>query len=135
MNAWGKQSKKHRQSIDHRLNAVSDRVLKLRDHSIIEGHRPEKEQNAAFNATPQRSKIKWPDGKHNSIPSKALDMQPHPMPEDDDTLREDLSYIAGLYVGIGSEMGLTLRWGGDFDMDGETADNRWDDLFHLEIVE
>jgi len=135
MRTWGRASKKNRSSIDHRLNAVSDRVLVLRNHSIIKGHRGEAEQNAAFNATPQRSKLKWPDGKHNAIPSKALDMQPYPMPDDEDTLREDLSYLAGLYIGIGSTMGLTLRWGGDFDQDGETADNRWDDLWHIEIVE
>ena len=133
MNTWGKASQRHRESIDWHLNAVSDRVLKLRDHSIIEGHRPEAEQNAAFDRG--ASKLRYPDGNHNSIPSKALDMQPYPIPEDEETLREDLSYLAGLYVGIGSTMGMKLRWGGDFDMDGETADNRWDDLFHIEVVE
>ena len=133
MKTWGKTSSKHRQSIDHRLNNVSDRVLQLRDHSIIQGHRIKEDQNAAFDIG--TSKLRWPDGSHNSIPSMALDMQPYPMSDDDDTLREDLSYLAGLYVGIGSEMGLQLRWGGDWDKNGQTSDNRWDDLFHIEISE
>ena len=133
MRAWGRTSKKHRESIDHRLNAVSDKVLQIRDHSIIKGHRPEAEQNDPFDRG--ASKLRWPDGNHNSIPSKALDMRPYPMPEGEETLREDLSYLAGLYVGIGSQAGLRLRWGGDFDQDGETADYRWDDLWHIEIVE
>lgn len=131
--SWGTSSKANRETIDPRLNAVSDIVVQIRDHSIIDGHRDEARQNAAFDAG--NSKLRWPGGKHNKLPSLALDMQPYPMPEDHDTLREDLSYLAGLYVGIGRTMGLTLRWGGDFDMDGETADNHWDDLFHIEIVE
>ena len=130
---WGANSLNTRETIDPRLNAVSDVVLQIRDHSIIQGHRGEHEQNAAFDAG--NSKLRWPDGKHNKLPSLALDMQPYPLPQDHDTLREDLSYLAGLYVGVGRMMGLTLRWGGDFDMDGETADNHWDDLYHIEIVE
>jgi hypothetical protein len=133
MNKWGKNSKKHRESIDWHLNAVSDQVLKIRDHSIIEGHRPEAEQNAAFDSG--ASHLRWPDGKHNSIPSKALDMQPYPLPESTQVLREDLSYLAGLYVGIGRQMGLRIRWGGSWDETGETVNNKFDDLYHIEVVE
>ena len=133
MNKWGKSSKKHRESIDWRLNAISNQVLQLRDHSIIKGHRNETDQNTAFDTG--NSKLRWPDSKHNSLPCTALDMQPHPMPEDEEVLREDLSYLAGLYVAMGSTMGYALRWGGDWDQDGESSDNRFDDLFHIEIVE
>ena len=133
MNAWGKASKRHRQSIDWHLNAVSDRVLKIRNHSIIQGHRNEADQNAAFDRGD--SKLRWPDGNHNCIPSKALDMQPWPMPDDEQALREDLSYLAGLYVGIGPTMGVILRWGGSWDRSGEIENNKFFDGFHIEIVE
>jgi len=32
-------------------------------------------------------------------------------------------------------MGVTLRWGGDWDRDTEVQDNSFDDLVHFEIVE
>jgi hypothetical protein len=32
-------------------------------------------------------------------------------------------------------MGIELRWGGDWSMDFEVKDNRFDDLVHFEIVE
>ena len=108
-------------------------MLQLRDHSIIEGHRGEFEQNAAFDRG--SSKLRWPDSRHNSIPSTALDMQPYPMPEEERDLREELSYLAGLYIGIGAQMGLKLRSGRDWDRDGESSDNFFDDYFHIEIDE
>jgi hypothetical protein len=82
----------------------------------------------------KRSKVQWPDGKHNTMPSEAVDVQPYPYPEKESTLREDLSYIAGLFIAFGRAEGVVLRWGGDWDKDGETADNKFDDLFHIEIV-
>lgn len=128
---WGPNSTKCRKDICSELNKVSDIVLQIRDHSIICGHRPKDEQDDAYYANPQRSKLKWPKGKHNKLPSIALDMEPYPRVEG--TLREDLTYIAGLYVGIGRMLGYDIRWGGDWDRDGETADNSWDDLFHIEF--
>ena len=129
---WGKGSLAYRNSICYELNHISDLVLPIRDHSIICGHRGEEDQHEAFTSDPQLSKLDWPDGKHNKLPSNALDMEPYPRIAK--TLREDLTFLGGLYVGIGSTLGYEIRWGGDWDRDGETADNTWDDLFHIEIV-
>jgi peptidoglycan L-alanyl-D-glutamate endopeptidase CwlK len=30
-------------------------------------------------------------------------------------------------------MGIKIRWGGDWDSDGDINDNRFDDLVHVEI--
>jgi len=30
-------------------------------------------------------------------------------------------------------MGLKIRWGGDWDMDTQTKDNKFDDLVHFEL--
>jgi len=106
-------------------------VLPLRDHSVIQGFRGKEEQNHFF--IMGVSKVKWPDSKHNSRPSEAIDIQPYPYNED--TLREDLTLLAGLYIGIASELGIRIRWGGDWDEDGETADNNFDDMFHVELSE
>lgn len=128
-NVWGRGSQRNLATVDLQLRRLCDRVLEHRDISVIQGHRDEATQNLYFKNGV--SKVQWPNSKHNSFPSQAVDVQPSPYNED--TLREDLSYIAGLFVGIGAEMGLNIRWGGDWDEDGETADNSFDDLFHFEL--
>jgi len=30
-------------------------------------------------------------------------------------------------------MGMKIRWGGDWDMDTQTKDNKFDDLVHFEL--
>lgn len=130
MNVWGRGSQRVLKTLAPELRTVLHTVLQLRDISLIQGHRGEEEQNRYFKQ--QVSKVEWPNSKHNSWPSDAVDLQPSPY--NAETLREDLSYIAGLMVGVGHQLGLDIRWGGDWDEDGETADNSFDDLFHFEIV-
>ena len=134
MRAWGRQSRAVYAELDERLQRVFDRVLtEVADVSLIEGFRNELKQNAAFDSG--MSKVRWPDGRHNQRPSKAVDFQPYPRPAEDVMLRTALAYIAGRAIQIGIEEGVTLRWGGDWDRDGELTDQDFQDLFHLEIVD
>ena len=120
--------------IDPRWHKVLDRALEeVADISLICGHRGQRDQNVAFESG--NSQVRWPNGKHNKFPSLAVDLQPHPMPQNDFKLAMALGYIAGRIVQIGVEEGLTIRWGGDWDRDGNVLDQNFDDLFHLEIVE
>lgn len=135
MNAWGENSEKQRATSDPRLNAIGDVVLKIKDHSVVKGHRPKQEQNAAFYAIPQKSKLKWPDGNHNAFPSKAQDVKSYPFPEFEQEQREEQLYLLGLYRGVAEMMGIKLRTGADWDRDGEIVDNGFDDFFHVEIDE
>lgn len=122
------------------LEGVAELVLQIKDHSILKGHRNQPEQDAAFYAMPQRTTLKWPEGKHNTLPSMAIDVRTYPLPkgeteeEEEAMLREDQLYLLGLYVGVGAAMGVKLRTGADWDKDGEIADNGFDDLFHVEIA-
>lgn len=134
MRKWGKASKKHYDTLDHRLQVVMDRVLhEVADVSIVCGFRREAEQNDLFDLG--RSRVRFPNSKHNHYPSVAVDFQPYPMPQLDNELWAALAYIAGRAIQIGIEEGIALRWGGDWDRDGDLTDNRFDDLFHLEIME
>ena len=36
-------------------------------------------------------------------------------------------------LGIAKSLGLNIRWGGDWDMDFQVMDNRFDDFPHFEI--
>jgi hypothetical protein len=36
---------------------------------------------------------------------------------------------------IAQEEGFHIRWGGDWDGDGDLTDQQFDDLFHIEVKE
>jgi peptidoglycan L-alanyl-D-glutamate endopeptidase CwlK len=111
------------------MTEVRDEVA---DISLICGHRGEAEQNEHFaNGT---SKLQWPDGNHNQYPSKAVDFQPYPLPRTKKKLWAALAYCAGRAIEIGKRHGLTIRWGGDWDRDGDLTDQNFDDLYHLEEI-
>ena len=47
--------------------------------------------------------------------------------------RERQTLFAGFVLGLARSMGITLRWGGDWDMDFHVMDNRFDDFPHFEV--
>lgn len=132
MRKWSNRSKQHLNSCTIDVQWLLTTVLEeVADLSIIQGHRGEEAQNAAFRNG--YSKLKWPNGKHNKFPSEAVDFQPYPLPERENKLWASLAYIAGRAIEIGRARGLTVRWGGDWDRDGDLTDQNFDDLYHLEV--
>lgn len=97
---------------------------------VLEGHRGQAAQDKAF--AEGKSQKKWPDGNHNAMPSKAVDMMPLPIDWSD---RERLSLFAGYVLATASALGVSMRWGGDWNRDWQLRDNRFDDLVHFEIVD
>ena len=141
MNVFGIASQTALQTADSNLKIIANMVLSIKDHSILKGHRPQGEQNAAYYGNPQRSKLKWPNGKHNALPSRAIDVQTYPLPSEnlpaleyERILREEQLYLLGLYVGVASGMAIMLRTGADWDRDGVIVDNGFDDFYHVELV-
>ena len=128
MPRFSKKSLSKLETCDKRLQDLFLRVVQKFDCTIIEGHRSKDRQNKLFKEG--KSKLKYPKGKHNAIPSKAVDVAPYPIDWND---RERFTYFAGYVVGIAYQMGLKIRWGGDWDMDTQVKDNNFDDLPHFEI--
>ena len=121
MRTWGKRSLEVYATLDPRLQRVLDRVLQeAADISLICGFRDKHAQDIAVAAGV--SKVKWPDGKHNKWPSLAVDLRPYPMPKRKEVLWAALGYIAGRMIQIGIEEGVGLRWGGEWDRDGDVTD-------------
>lgn len=116
------------------LKRIFGVVLMNFDHSIIEGHRGEEKQNQAYKEG--KSKLKFPDSKHNVYPSMAVDAAPYPIEWKD---RERFTYFAGYVMGVARmlyNMEMTdhlVRWGGDWDKDTQVKDNTFDDLVHFEL--
>ena len=130
MPKFGNSSKAKLEDLDERLACVLERAIDYKDFTILETHRTEEKQNLMV--IEGKSKLKWPHSKHNRLPSRAVDIAPWPI-NWKDTKR--FAHLAGLVQGIGLAMGITIRWGGDWDRDGETSDNTFNDLPHLEIDE
>ena len=128
MPRFGKTSKRRLATCDDGLQNLFYEVVRHFDCSVIIGHRGEKDQNKAFDEG--KSKVRYPKGKHNSNPSTAVDVAPYPIDWED---RERFIYFAGFVKGIATEMGISLRWGGDWDNDPQLSDNKFDDLVHFEL--
>ena len=128
MPKFGKSSKKRLATCDESLQNLFNEVVKNFDCSVLVGHRGEKEQNEAYDKG--NSQVRWPKGRHNSNPSRAVDVAPYPIDWED---RERFTYFSGFVMGIAASMGISLRWGGDWDSDTDLSDNNFDDLVHFEL--
>ena len=125
---FGKSSKKRLNTCDNKLQKVFNEVIKHVDCSVLEGHREKDRQNKLFEEG--KTKVKYPDGRHNRQPSSAVDVTPYPVDWKD---RERQPLFAGFVIGVASQMGINLRWGGDWDQDFQVVDNRFDDFPHFEL--
>lgn len=121
-------SKKRLLTCHPSLQAVCAEAIKLTDFTIVCGHRGQKEQDLAV--AQGLSKTPWPTSKHNQTPSLAVDVAPYPI---DWTNRPRFLALAKTILGVGARLGIRLRWGGDFDRDGRTDDEKFVDLPHIEL--
>ena len=128
MPKFGKSSKLRLSTCDERLQKVFNEVIKHVDCSILEGHRSAERQDKLFEEG--KTKVKYPNGRHNADPSRAVDVAPYPIDWDD---RERFHLFAGFVIGIAKAMSIDLRWGGDWNMNFEVDDNQFDDFPHFEL--
>ena len=128
MAEFGKTSKLRLLSCDYKLQEVFKEVIKYVDCSILEGHRNEDRQNKLYDEG--KTKVRYPNGRHNATPSRAVDVVPYPVDWND---RERFHLFAGFVLGIAQSMDIKLRWGGDWNMNFEVDDNKFDDFPHFEI--
>ena len=114
---------------DVRLQGICESAIEIMDFTVITGHRGQAEQDADFAAG--RSKLKWPNGKHNSSPSMAVDIAPYPLDWND---LPRFYLLAGIMQAIAHMRGIGLRWGGDWNGDFNLKDNKFQDIGHFEII-
>lgn len=117
-------------TIDPRLEKVLREAIKYVDFRVLEGHRDKASQDKAYREG--KSQVKYPFGKHNSLPSKAVDFAPWPIDWND---TERFVLMAGFIMGIAASMGVKLRYGGDWDSDWKLKEERFRDYGHLELAE
>ena len=128
MPRFGKRSRNALKGCDERLVKVFNEVIKTVDCSVLEGHRDKARQNKLYEEG--KTKVKYPDGRHNKLPSMACDVVPYPIDWND---RERFHLFAGFVIGIAKSMGINLRWGGDWNQNWFVDDNKFDDFPHFEL--
>ena len=111
------------------LQLIFRSILHSIDHTIIEGYRDQVTQEQYFKEG--KSKVHYPDGKHNKTPSMAVDVAPYPV----NWNNLNRFYFFGGYVKKTAEiLGIKIRWGGDWDSDTLTDDQKFNDLPHFELI-
>jgi len=122
MPKFSKASRARLNSCDPRLIALMEAMIVDHDFTILCGHRNKEEQDIAFKAG--ASKLQFPKSKHNSYPSRAVDIAPYPIDWNDiDRFIE----LAEAVKTKADKMGIKIIWGGDFNNDGDkTTHDSWD---------
>lgn len=139
-------------------------VVRHYDIKLLHGHRDQATQNQLF--ADGLSKLQWPDSRHNTHPSMAVDVAPWPIPQKWGELRDDMTpnerdqawkervkfyemravidycwrdiqafdeEISTPYTFRGYAPDYKIRYGHDWDGDGDYRDQTFDDLVHVEI--
>ncbi len=118
------------------LQTLFYEVIKHFDCKILEGHRNQVEQDRVF--TDGKSKLKWPDGKHNATPSIAVDVCPYPVPDFKNL--SDFVFFGGFVMGIASmlkdqnKITHAIRYGADWKNNQRISDEKFIDAVHFELV-
>lgn len=109
--SFGTRSKNALATCHPALQAVAYRALELSivDFTVTEGHRGREAQEAAFASG--HSKAHFGQSSHNFDPSRALDVVPYPIDWEDTS---KFKAIATAFKQAANELGVILRWGGDF---------------------
>lgn len=111
------------------LQDLFNEIIKTIDCTILDGHRGRAEQNRLHKL--KRSRVKYPDSKHNADPSNAVDVAPYPI---------DWTNIHRFYMFVGyvrakaDQLNIPIRCGADWDSDWLTGDQTFDDLPHFELI-
>ena len=125
------------QECDSRLVVVFSEVAKYYDLAVLEGYRSQARQLQLYREG--KSRVQF--GKHNMVPSQAVDIALKPIDwgeSGDRTTREKalkrFYFLAGFVFGLANSMQIKLRWGGDWDSDLDFTDQTFDDLCHFEVL-
>lgn len=140
--SFGDRSSFELSTCDERLQRVAKRALDygVMDFSVIDGRRTTDEQIKLHRAGKSKLDGVNRKSKHQADPpdlSRAMDLMPYPGEVNGVSVWKDkqrFSVLAGLVMAAAAEEGVALRWGGDWDGDGNNADSSFHDMPHFELL-
>jgi peptidoglycan L-alanyl-D-glutamate endopeptidase CwlK len=114
MPKFSKRSKKNLETCYEDLQILFNMVVKEWDCTVICGTRGMEDQNKAY--TDGKSQVQFPDSKHNSMPSEAVDVmpyhkeKPHIRWDDDEGNRQFAWFVKGVAIGLGIKIRCGIDW-------------------------
>jgi len=131
---FSKSSKNKLETCDPELQTLFNYVIKYFDCTIVCGIRGREEQEHAFQNG--FSTVQYPNSKHNSSPSEAVDVVPYPIEwENIDRMRYFIGFVKGVarmlydYGAMEKEITSGLDWNDNTIL----TDQRFNDFPHFEI--
>lgn len=133
MATYGRASRQRLSTAHPDLRRWAERLILRFDHTVVCGHRGKEDQEEAFRNG--KSKVHYPDSRHNYFPSLALDLAPW------DSIRgvidwdhpERFILLAGMGLELAASMDLPITWGGDWDSDTFMRDHSFKDFPHFQL--
>lgn len=140
MNKWSSKSQAQYDTLHLDLKTLCDAVLIVHDCSILYGNRGKELQNQLF--ADGKSTLKYPDSKHNTLPSIAVDLLPYrrhwnPYGQGSDKYS---AYFSGIVLGIAERllfeghMKYKIRWGGNWSTIRNKDFASFYDAYHFELL-
>lgn len=117
---------------DERLKALVHEALATSpiDFGIACGHRDQIAQEEAFEQ--KKTKVHFPDSKHNAKPSRAFDFYPVINGVACWDNAQAFKDVAHHILMTADRIGIALRWGGDWNCNG-VEDEKFVDMPHIEL--
>jgi peptidoglycan L-alanyl-D-glutamate endopeptidase CwlK len=132
MPVFGPESRRQLATCHPDLVRVLEAAIADFDFTVIEGHRGEEAQNAAY--AKGTSKLPWPLGNHNAMPSNAADLAPWPV---DWTEKERphlrFAFLMGVVYAHAQRLGVRVRFGMDWNRNLDMRDESFLDFGHVEL--
>lgn len=97
------------------LQTLFNEVIKIYDCTILCGHRNKEDQEKAVREG--KSKLHYPNSKHNTSPSLAADVAPYPIDWDDvGRFKEFASHVKSVRDQLlaDGKIDSNIEWGGDW---------------------
>ena len=130
MPKFGRKSKSRLKGVKSPLVNVLNEVVKIYDIFIIEGLRSRSRQLELYD----QGATKVLHSKH--MDGLAVDIAPYPYDPDD---IKRFFYMAGIVKVVSKDLGVKIRWGGDWNQDQEFAGRdpkqTFNDYVHFELLE
>ena len=104
------------------------------DMTVLCGVRSKEDQEKAVREG--HSKVHWPAGRHNLKPgqhySRAVDIVPYPIDWEN---TERFYVMIGVFIVLAKQHNIRLRFGADWNNNGDYRDQKFIDLPHIEVIE
>lgn len=112
---FGIKSKERLATCHPLLQRVMQSAIADFDFTVICGQRTAEEQNRAYDTG--ASKLRYPNSKHNSTPSMAVDITPYPIDWHNLAAFRELAVVVKRHwdaIPVAERDGYRLVWGGDW---------------------